>query len=76
MSNSVIRLICPNLKCRKVLSVPAHARGRNVRCRACSMRVTVPGKGAGKKQPTAVVEPTDEQLAGNEAAAASNEKTE
>ena len=44
MSSSVIKLICPNLQCRKVLSVPAHARGKNVRCRACGIRVTVPGK--------------------------------
>ena len=42
--SSVIRLVCPNLKCRKVLSVPKTARGRTVRCRACGMRVNVPGK--------------------------------
>ncbi|QDU33715.1 hypothetical protein KS4_17710 [Poriferisphaera corsica] len=46
MSSSVIKLICPNLQCRKVLSVPSHARGKSVRCRACGIRVTVPGKRA------------------------------
>ncbi len=42
MPQQMIRLICPNLKCRKVLSVPSHARGKNVRCRNCGMRVEVP----------------------------------
>ena len=37
MSN-VVRLICPNLKCRKVLSVPDSARGKKVRCRGCGQQ--------------------------------------
>ncbi len=41
MSSSV-RLICPNLKCRSILSVPQIARGKTVRCRACGMRIGVP----------------------------------
>lgn len=40
--SAAVRLICPNLKCRAVLSVPTHARGKNVRCRQCGMRVKVP----------------------------------
>ncbi len=44
MSDNVVRLICPNLKCRKVLSVPDSARGKKVRCRNCGMRVQVPQK--------------------------------
>ena len=45
MSSSMIRLLCPNLKCRKVLSVPLSARGKTVRCRNCGMRVQVPSTG-------------------------------
>jgi hypothetical protein len=44
MSSSVVRLICPNLKCRKILSVPDSARGKKVRCRGCGMRVQIPNK--------------------------------
>jgi hypothetical protein len=46
MSTSV-RLICPNLKCRAILSVPEMARGKTVRCRACGMRIGVPGGSTG-----------------------------
>ena len=42
MASSMIRLLCPNLKCRKILSVPISARGKTVRCRNCGMRVQVP----------------------------------
>lgn len=39
---SLIRLICPNLKCRKILTVPQTARGKIVRCGNCGMKITVP----------------------------------
>ncbi len=42
---SPVRLICPNLNCRTVLSVPESTRGKLVRCRACRSRVRVPEKG-------------------------------
>ncbi len=42
MGASLIRLLCPNLKCRKILAVPVGARGKAVRCRNCGMRVSVP----------------------------------
>lgn len=54
MSTSVVRLICPNLRCRSVLAVPGTARGRMVRCRKCGSRVQVP-ETPGKKQPAASV---------------------
>ncbi|NBC10853.1 MAG: hypothetical protein GVY24_03845 [Planctomycetes bacterium] len=41
---SSIRMICPNLKCRCVLSVPPQARGKTVRCRQCGMRIQVPAE--------------------------------
>ncbi|XAL99143.1 hypothetical protein OT109_16365 [Phycisphaeraceae bacterium D3-23] len=44
-----VRMICPNLKCRAILSVPINARGKTVRCRQCSMRIHVPPP---PKQPT------------------------
>ena len=43
MSNpTMIRIICPNLKCRAVLSTPPKARGQSVRCSMCGTRVRVP----------------------------------
>jgi transposase-like protein len=42
-------MICPNLKCRKVLQVPAKYRGQQVRCHYCNMTFAVPtGKPAEK----------------------------
>ena len=41
-SGEVVRIICPNLKCRTILSVPGSARGKSVRCRSCGTRVSVP----------------------------------
>ena len=52
---SSIRMICPNLKCRCVLSVPPQARGKTVRCRQCGMRIQVPA-GTGAPKPTAPAE--------------------
>ncbi len=42
MSVELVRLICPNLKCRTILSVPSAARGKTVRCRQCGSKVAVP----------------------------------
>ena len=42
MATGTIRMICPNLRCRAILSVPGTARGRNVRCRSCGQKVAVP----------------------------------
>lgn len=55
---STIRLICPNLRCRTVLSVPPTARGQTVRCRNCGMRVQVP-PGSGPKPAPATPEQTE-----------------
>lgn len=40
--SDVIRVMCPNLKCRAILSVPSSARGKTVRCRQCGARVRIP----------------------------------
>ena len=39
---STIRIICPNLMCRTILSVPATARGKDVRCSSCGSKVRIP----------------------------------
>lgn len=45
MSNG-IRLMCPNLRCRAILSVPPETRGRIVRCKNCGSNIRVPDKPA------------------------------
>jgi len=49
MSNQSVRMICPNLRCRSILSVPPVARGKTVRCRQCGMRINVPETGSAPK---------------------------
>lgn len=41
--SDTVRIMCPNLVCRKVLAVPAAARGRTVRCKICGTNIRVPG---------------------------------
>ena len=47
-----IRIMCPNLACRKVLLVPTNCRGKTVRCRNCGTNIRVPA-------PMAIEKPTD-----------------
>jgi hypothetical protein len=54
------QLICPNLRCRKILSVPEDVRGKLVKCQHCQTMFRVPegkkaapvaaGAAAGKEQ--------------------------
>jgi hypothetical protein len=37
-----VQLICPNLRCRKVLSVPDEVRGKIVKCQFCQTNLRVP----------------------------------
>lgn len=37
-----IRIMCPNLTCRKVLAVPIVARGKTVRCKNCGTHIRIP----------------------------------
>lgn len=39
---SMVRIMCPNLTCRKVLSIPQVARGKTVRCKACGTNIKIP----------------------------------
>ena len=43
-ADRVIRIMCPNLKCRSILGVPAEARGKRVRCRKCGTNIQIPAK--------------------------------
>jgi hypothetical protein len=50
-----VQVLCPNLRCRKLLSVPDEVRGKLVKCQHCQMMLRVPdgmkkpqGVGAGK----------------------------
>ncbi|MEX0876679.1 MAG: hypothetical protein WD114_04385 [Phycisphaerales bacterium] len=36
------RIMCPNLTCRKVLSIPEMARGKTVRCKSCGTNIRIP----------------------------------
>lgn len=42
----LVRIMCPSLTCRKVLSIPEIARGRTVRCKACGTTIRVPSNKA------------------------------
>jgi len=46
-------LICPNLRCGKILSVPDEVRGKLVKCQHCSTMFRVPEA----KRPSAPAEP-------------------
>jgi hypothetical protein len=37
-----VQLICPNLSCRKFLSVPEEVRGKLVKCQHCQTNFRVP----------------------------------
>jgi hypothetical protein len=42
MPNDTLRIMCPNLSCRKILAVPSNARGKTVKCRSCSTSIRIP----------------------------------
>jgi hypothetical protein len=37
-----VHVICPSLRCRKILELPEEVRGTNVSCRYCQMQFRVP----------------------------------
>ena len=51
MSQESVRIMCPNLVCRKVLAVPKAARGKTVRCRNCGITIRIPGGEGAKASP-------------------------
>jgi len=58
MPSDQVRIICPNLKCRAVLCIPNHARGKTVRCRNCGMHVKIPAPKAPLPDAGAAATPT------------------
>ena len=42
MAVTTVQLICPNLKCRKLLTVPEDIRGKMVKCQHCQTQFRVP----------------------------------
>jgi len=49
--DEVIRIMCPNLSCQRVLAVPSSARGKLVRCRGCGSNIRIPAtRGEGPTQ--------------------------
>jgi hypothetical protein len=42
VSSMPVQLICPNLRCRKILSVPDEVRGKLVKCQHCQTMFRVP----------------------------------
>ncbi|MCH2145592.1 MAG: hypothetical protein MK082_10695 [Phycisphaerales bacterium] len=41
-SSEIIRIMCPNLGCQRILAVPPRAQGRVVRCRGCGTNIRIP----------------------------------
>lgn len=37
-----VQMLCPNLRCRKFLSVPQEVRGKLVKCQQCQTMFRVP----------------------------------
>lgn len=60
MSEPVVRIMCPNLQCRRILAVPASARGKNIRCGHCGANVKIPAPKSNTPAPAAKPEPDDE----------------
>jgi hypothetical protein len=59
MPTDHLRIMCPNLSCRKVLAVPQAARGKTVRCKGCTMSIRIPS--APPVQPAKPAEAADEK---------------
>jgi RNase P subunit RPR2 len=47
MPEETVRIMCPNLACRKVLAVPLSARGKTVRCKNCGTNIRIPANAGG-----------------------------
>lgn len=52
MASETVRIMCPNLACRRVLAVPESARGKTVRCKNCGTAVSIPAAKTTPTQPT------------------------
>ncbi|MDI9402313.1 MAG: hypothetical protein QM516_00435 [Limnohabitans sp.] len=59
----VIRIMCPNLGCQRVLAVPSSARGKIVRCRGCGSNIRIPVPRAEGTPPVAQQPPAQQKPA-------------
>lgn len=57
MTEAHVKIMCPSLVCRKVLSVPAVARGKTVRCKSCGTVIRIPEKAPVTERPAPPAEP-------------------
>lgn len=60
MADGTVRIMCPNLTCRRVLAVPSKARGKVVRCKNCGTNIKIPesgGVGGGGQSAAAANQP-------------------
>ena len=48
MTEATIRIMCPSLNCRRILTVPVSSRGKKVRCRNCGTTLLIPQRPPGK----------------------------
>jgi hypothetical protein len=71
-NDNLIRIMCPNLSCQRILAVPEQARGRIVRCRVCGMNIRIP---SGKAPEPQAQKPPPEQE-GSKAKAGDGGRTE
>ena len=51
-----VQLICPSLRCRKILTVPDDVRGKLVRCQYCQNQFRVPTPKRPATEPAATTE--------------------
>ncbi len=65
MSEQNIRIMCPAMACRKVMTVPNSARGKMVQCPQCRKRIRIPHPAA-----STVITPIepDDDILGNKKA--------
>jgi hypothetical protein len=60
----LIRIMCPNLECQRVMLVPSSARGEIVRCRGCDSKLRISANRPSVSDGTAAV--TEEKGTKNE----------
>ncbi len=63
MENALVRVMCPNLRCRRILAVPVTARGKSVKCRGCGALVKIPDGNKPAQKPAEQTEDASDIIA-------------
>ena len=42
MNQQIVKVMCPNLGCQRILAVPVRVRGEIVRCGGCNTNIRIP----------------------------------